>query len=83
MTAYTDRLESALAEAGILAARCLRSDGTPGFDIADDVQVEVMLDLVALGGKPYVVFGPTAASPHMDTPEEVVAYLRDKGLIAC
>lgn len=81
MNAHTDRLEKGLSRAGIAATRRVTADGSPRLDVSDDVGVEVMLDLLRLGGKPYVVFGPECASPHMETPEEVVTYLREEGLL--
>ena len=77
----TETLKAGLAEAGIAHTLREAADGSPAFDVGGDVHVEVMLDIVALGGKPYVVFHPGLASPHMDTPDEVVAYLRGKDLL--
>ena len=77
----TKNMEDALTSAGIAHTLREAADGSPQFTVCADVHVEVMLDLVALGGKPYVVFHPGLASPHMDTPDEVVAYLRGKDLL--
>jgi len=76
-----ETLQDDLAEAGISST--LRQSHTDDQFLAinKDVEVHIMLDIVALGGKPYVVFHPGLASPHMNTGAEVAAYLRKENLL--
>lgn len=77
----TEKLQKELNDAGIPGTPRFSEEGYPFVEVSDEVSVEVMPEMVELGGRPYMVLHPGAASPTLATPADVAAYLRREGLL--
>lgn len=77
----TEKMQTELTKVGVPSTRRFSEEGYPFVEISDEVSVEVMPEMVELGGRPYMVLHPGSASPTLATPSDVVEYLRREGLL--